>query len=263
MLKLDLASPEGRSPILPRLGKAYERIAGSDDYQKNQRSLRLIQGCVITISAAATGYVNAFAHKQRLGWLGAGLLALLVAGFVEKFYFTLRHGLATIYKSRRQRLIASLCYRAIQTSMALNAAILCAWVGGTPLPAGLEFWSRWSIVLQFMLALLGVSAVRDSDAVIKDRVRQLKSEAARDDILSIRRATAEDNPLLLLAAKLRGFLDGLSLALRLLRDKSDVSPNYVNRVQENRENLLSAGQGEDLFPAEDDASNPVSSLGKP
>jgi hypothetical protein len=79
------------------------------------------------MSAAATGFVNAFVHRERLGWIGATLLAALIMGFVEKFYFTLRHGLVTIYKSRKQRFAAKLCYRVIQTTMILNATILCAW----------------------------------------------------------------------------------------------------------------------------------------
>jgi hypothetical protein len=81
----------------------------------------------VTLSAVATGYVNAFAHQKRLGWIGASILALLIMGFVEKFYFTLRHGLTTTYKSGRQRLVATLCYRTIQATMILNAAVLCAW----------------------------------------------------------------------------------------------------------------------------------------
>jgi hypothetical protein len=91
----------------------------------NDKNLRLIQVCVVTVSALATGYVNAFAHQERLGRAGAGVLALLIMGFVEKFYFTLRHGLATTYKSGRQRLVATLCYRTIQATMILNAAVLC------------------------------------------------------------------------------------------------------------------------------------------
>jgi hypothetical protein len=71
--------------------------------------------------------VNAFAHKDKIGWIGAGLLAVLIIGFVEKFYFTLRHGLATTYKSGTQRLLAKLSYRALQITMTLNAAVLCAW----------------------------------------------------------------------------------------------------------------------------------------
>jgi hypothetical protein len=44
---------------------------------------------VVVISACATGFVNAFAHRERLGWVGASLLAILITGFVEKFYFAL------------------------------------------------------------------------------------------------------------------------------------------------------------------------------
>ncbi len=59
--------------------------------------------------------------------MGAGLLAILITGFVEKFYFALRHGLTTIYKSRKQRFVAGLCCKVIQITMILNAGILCAW----------------------------------------------------------------------------------------------------------------------------------------
>jgi hypothetical protein len=65
---------------------------------------------VVVVSACATGFVNAFAHRERLGWMGASLLAILITGFVEKFYFALRHGLTTIYKSRKQRFVASNVY---------------------------------------------------------------------------------------------------------------------------------------------------------
>jgi hypothetical protein len=123
----------------------------------------------ITISACATGFVNAFAHRERLGWVGASLLAILITGFVEKFYFALRHGLTTIYKSRKQRFVASLCYRVIQITMILNAGILCAWVAGSALPEPLRLWNQWSIAVHFSLALIGVSAVRDADAVVISR----------------------------------------------------------------------------------------------
>ncbi len=127
MLKLNLNKPDGPSRIGSRIENIYDRIAGNDDYQRNDRSLTLIQFFVISVSAVATGCVNAFAHKDRIGWIGAGLLAVLIIGFVERFYFTLRHGLQTTYKSGMQRLAAKLCYRVIQITMILNAAVLCAW----------------------------------------------------------------------------------------------------------------------------------------
>ena len=171
MLKLDLNSTKGygASEIRSRFKTAYERIAGSDDYARNQNSLRLIQTCVITVSAGATGFVNAFAHRQRLGWIGASLLALLITGFVEKFYFALRHGLTTIYKTRKQRFFAGLCYKTIKISMILNAGILCVWVTGSALPKFLQIYNKWSIALHFSLALIGVSAVRDADVISRRR----------------------------------------------------------------------------------------------
>ena len=97
------------------------------------------------ISACATGFVNALAHRERLGWVGASLLAILITGFVEKFYFALRHGLTTIYKSRKQRFFAGFCCKVIQITMILNAGILCAWVVGFALPEFLQTYNKWTI----------------------------------------------------------------------------------------------------------------------
>jgi len=224
MLRLNLNKDDGPSGIGSRINNIYERIAGNDDYQRNDRSLTLIQFCVISVSAVATGCVNAFVHKNRIGWIGAGLLAVLIIGFVERFYFTLRHGLQTTYKSGTQRLAAKLCYRVIQVTMILNATVLCVWIAGETMPPLLEKWNRWSIAIHFMLALLGVTAVRDSDAVATHRRLELKAETARQDLVTLRKATMLGNPLALLAAKLRGFLDGVRLARELLGDKSSCPP---------------------------------------
>jgi hypothetical protein len=51
----------------------------------------------------------------------------------------------------------------------------------------------------------------------------LKADAAREDIVMTRRAAIGDNPFLLFAAKLRGWLDGINLAFKLLRDKPELS----------------------------------------
>src|SRR5262249_52415242 len=97
MQQLNLNRREGRpNGVLAQIKGIYAGIAASEDYERNQANLRLIQFCVISLSAVATGCVNAFAHQDRLGWLGACLLALAITGFVERFYFTLRHGLTTI-----------------------------------------------------------------------------------------------------------------------------------------------------------------------
>ena len=239
MLRLDLNSTKGygASEIRSRFKNAYERIAGSDDYARNQNSLRLIQICVITLSAGATGFVNAFAHRQRLGWIGATLLAILITGFVEKFYFALRHGLTTIYKTRKQRFVAGLSYLVIKLTMILNAGILCVWVTGSALPEFLRLYNEFSIAIHFSLALIGVSAVRDADSVVEDRIRKLKAESVQEDILTIRRAAINDNPLVLAAARLRGFLDGMSLALNLLRDKPDLPADNVKQLPDGSRRL--------------------------
>ena len=229
MQRLNLNKDDGPSGIGSRIENIYEWIAGNDDYQRNDRSLTLIQFCVISVSAVATGCVNAFVHKNRIGWIGAGLLAVLIIGFVERFYFTLRHGLATTYKSGMQRLAAKTCYHALQITMTLNAAVLCAWITGESMPPLLERWNRYSIVIHFMLALLGVTAVRDSDAVATHRRLELKAETARQDLVTLRKATMLGNPLVLFAAKLRGFLDGVKLARELLGDRSDRSPSESSR----------------------------------
>lgn len=233
MLRLDLNQSDGPSGIRSRIANIYDRIARGDDYQRNESSLGQIQFCVITLSAIATGGVNAFAHRERLGWIGACVLALLIMGFVERFYFTLRHGLITVYKSRKQRFAAKVCYRTIQATMILNAMIFCAWVTGMALPEFLNRWNHWALAIHFGLSLIGVSAVRDYDAVAENRVRELKVGAVEQDIITIRRAAASDNPILLFAAKVRGWLDGINLAYALLRDKRDTPQFPAHTIQEN------------------------------
>jgi hypothetical protein len=221
MVKLNLNSPDNNvvAEIRSRLNNVYSRLAGDDDYRRNQGKLGLIQFCVITTSAVATGATNAFAHRERLTDVGAIILALLISGFVEVFYFTLRQGLSTIYKGM-QRVAAEICYRTIQLTMILNGAVICVWVSGFKMPALLATWNRWSIAVHFALALVGVSAVRDSDPVVANKILELKAETAKQDIVTLRKATALGNPVVLFAAKFRGMLDGFKLARQIISDKS-------------------------------------------
>jgi hypothetical protein len=48
MLRLNLNQPDGPSGIRTRIANVYDRIAGGDDYQRNEKSLGQIQFCVIT-----------------------------------------------------------------------------------------------------------------------------------------------------------------------------------------------------------------------
>jgi len=103
-------------------------------------------------------------------------------------------------------------------------------VFGAALPESLRLYNHWSIAIHFSLALIGVSAVRDADAVVEDRIRKLKAEVVQEDILTTRRAAINDNPLVLAAARMRGFLDGVSLAVNLLRDKPDLYAKDVGQI---------------------------------
>jgi hypothetical protein len=248
MLRLNLNQPDGPTGIRARISSVYDRIAGGDDYQRNEKSLGQIQLCVITLSAVASGYVNAFAHRDRLGWVGASVLALLIMGFVERFYFTLRHGLLTVYKSRKQRFAAKFSYRSIQLTLILNAMIFCAWVTGIALPGFLTRFNAWALSIHFALALIGVSAVRDYDSVAENRVRELRAESVEQDLLAIRRAAAGDNPFLSLAAKVRGWLDGMNLAYALLRDNRNtlcVSTHQIEEITSDPQPLYLSGADEE------------------
>jgi len=49
MLRLNLDRDDTGSHIRSRIENIYDRIAGDDDYQRNESKLRLIQICVITV----------------------------------------------------------------------------------------------------------------------------------------------------------------------------------------------------------------------
>jgi hypothetical protein len=213
---LGLGKTAAISSLREKLGNVYQQLAAGDDYKKNSRDLRGIQIAVVTISAAATGFTNAFAHRKRLGDVGAFILAVLVAVFVEKFYFTLRHGLTTCDQAGKQRFYALICYRVIQLTMILNACIFTAWIFGFDVPPWLAWWNHYSLAFHFALGLLGVQAVRDSDAVVENHMLELKAATAAQDIITTQKAAAIGSPIVLLAAKVKGFFDGCGLALRLL-----------------------------------------------
>jgi hypothetical protein len=158
------------------------------------------------------------------------VLAVLIMGFVEKFFFTLRHGLTTVYQAGKQRTYAQICYRTIQGTMILNAAVPCAWIVNTPLPIQLSWWYRWSIAVHFALALVGVTLVRDADAVIEDRMLELKAQTARQDIITTRKAAVLGNALVLVSAKIRGFFDAWGLAWSLLWKKGTPAADILRQL---------------------------------
>ena len=210
---------------------AYEKLSRTNDYQRNARNLKVIQFFVVTLSAGATGVVNSLAHIQRLGVPLAIALALAVTSFVEGYYFTLRHGLTSVYKSGRQRMWATLCYRAIQATMILNAALLSCYIVGFEIPPWLNLWNHYSILAHFTIALVGVSLVRDSDSVVAHRMLVLKTETSHTDLITARRAAAIGSPLVLMFAWIRGFLDSVSIAVRLLFRSGGFPKSYVEQVE--------------------------------
>lgn len=221
MLKLDLNKNEN-SNLGSRLKSVYERIAAGDDYQRNDRSLNLIMICVITLSAAMTGFVNAYAHIDRLGVYGAAALGLCITVFVEKFYFTVTHGLRTVYQSRKQRFIAHTCCRIIQLSMILNGMVVAALVTGFALPNYLQWWSRWSIAINFALALVGVSELRAADAVVEEHIRKLNAEAREEALQALQNPTPGRGIMIRTALRLKRWLDGYQGAKAILQNRSNI-----------------------------------------
>jgi hypothetical protein len=210
-----------------KIQNAYDKIAGGNNYQKNARDLRVIQWSVVTVSAIATGFTNGFAHRAKIGDELSLVLAVLIIVFVERFYFVLRHGLTTTYQAGKQRFFAWICYRAIQVTMILNGAILTAYIVGLAVPAWLELWNHWSIAFHFALALIGVQAVRDSDAVVENQMLELKAATARQDLITARRVSAIGSPFALIAARIRGMLDAVALSFRLLFSGGGFSKQYM------------------------------------
>jgi hypothetical protein len=220
------------SSLRDRVGNAYERLAGTDDYKKNENSLSLIQVCTVTLSAAATGFVNSLAHVKRLGLPLAIALAILITGFVEKFFFTLRHGLTTVYKSGAQRLYAWAWYRIIQATMCLNVTLLGLWIVGVDPPEWLLFYNHYSIGVHFCAALIGVTMVRDADAVVQNRILELRAATGRQDLVTARKTAAIGSPLALIAAKTRGFFDAIALSFRLLFSGGGFSKKFMEQINQ-------------------------------
>jgi hypothetical protein len=75
-----------------------------------------------------------------------------------------------------------------------------------------------------------VAAVRDADAAVENRMLELKAETARQDIITARKTSAIGNPLVLIFAKLRGLVDAVSLAFRLLFRGDGFAREYVEQI---------------------------------
>lgn len=205
-----------------------EKVSNLDDYQRNRKWLTWIHYSAFSLSAIATGTTNALAHKDRIGLLGAIPLAIIIMCLVEAFYFTLRHGLTTVYQGS-QRTIAKACYHIIQLTIILNMSLLCAWIVGEEPPWFLLLWNHWSIAVHGALGLIGVAWVSDSDWIIASRMGQLK---AATDIEAIRRGASSGAGVIIAAAKIRGYLDAIQQAKEVFAGKKFANKKPTTHVPE-------------------------------
>src|SRR5262249_54497729 len=91
----------------------------------------------------------------------------------------------------------------------------------------------YSILCHFALAVVGVSAVRDSDAVIENRMLELKAETGRQDIITLRKSAAIGSPMTLFSAWLRGQFDALALSFRVLFGRGGgSSKKYMDQINQ-------------------------------
>lgn len=97
-------------------------------------------------------------------------------------------------------------------------------------PSQLSWWYRWSIAVHFALALVGVILIRDADAVIENRMLELKAQTARQDIITTRKAAALGNALVLVSAKLRGFFHAWGLAWSFLWKKGTPAADILKQL---------------------------------
>jgi hypothetical protein len=218
-------------------GKAtdtYSTLASSDSYRRVSGRLKLIDLCAATLAAISTAYANGFSHTARIGITGAVVLALLTFAIVEFSTFTLEDGLRETFKGGTQRLLANLTYWAIRATMIANGALLSCFIAGVTPPAQLRFWSHWSFAFHLGVGLVLIPLIRNSDPVTAHRMLTLKAETAHADLVTTRKSAAIGNPVVLAAARVRGFFDALALAWSLLWQRSGFAAKYaaeVNRLR--------------------------------
>src|SRR5262249_56209906 len=89
---------------------------------------------------------------------------------------------------------------------------------------------EWSMGWRVGVAWMGGAGVGEGDAVVENRMLELKAETARQDIITARKTSAIGNPLVLIFAKLRGFVDAISLAVRLLFRGGGFAKDYIHQI---------------------------------
>lgn len=225
-------------------GNVYDRLAKSSPQILNSRALDISSIALTTLSAIATAYVNAMAHKEVIGILASIGLAILIFCVVEGTLLISNHGLLSCYTNNRQRMWASVAYWIIKCAMWLNIAILCCKLGKYPLPLWLDMWNRWSIAVHAAIGLILIDLIRNNDSVKQHRMSELRSQTAERDVLTARMLNSYGSGLIW-ASSLRGKLDGIFGALKILRDKSEfpekIRDAVQNLVKEHLQNTFRSG----------------------
>jgi hypothetical protein len=125
---------------------------------------------------------------------------------------------------------AAFWYNVLKATMVLNVAILGLWIIGIEAPPWLLLYNHYVLAVHFAAALFGVSMVRDADPVVRNRILELRAETARQDLITARRVSAIGSPLVLIFAKLRGILDSLSIACRVMFRGGGFAKSYVEQI---------------------------------
>jgi len=237
-------------------GNVYERLSKSSAQILNSRALDIASIALTTLSAIATAYVNAMAHKEVIGISASIGLALLIFCVVEGTLLISNHGLLNVYTNNRQRMWATTAYWIIKLAMWLNIAILCCRLGKYPLPDWLDIWNRWSIAVHAAIGLLLIDLIRNNDSVKQHRMAELRTQTAERDALTARMLNSYGSGLIW-ASALRGKLDSLGGACRILFSRSEfpvmIRDAVQNLVKEHLQNLFK-GNKKNLL------QNPVQNL---
>jgi hypothetical protein len=232
-----------------QLNNAYQKLATTSAQIWNSRALFIASVALTTLSAIATAWVNAMEHKSVIGRNAAIGLAVLIFCIAEGTLLITNHGLLTVYTNNRQRFWATVAYWLIKAAMWLNIAILCCYLGKVPLPFWLAFWNKWSIALHAAIGLILIDLIRNSDSVKQFRMAELRAATAEQDAMAARLLKSYSSGIIW-ASELRGVLDGLCGAWKILRISSGFPKNIAERIQnvidgrgQNvRQNVLGGGQ---------------------
>jgi hypothetical protein len=213
-----------------KLNNVYQKLATTSAQIWNSRALFIASFALTTLSAIATAYVNAMAHETVIGRKAAIGLAVLIFCIAEGTLLISNHGLLNVYTNNRQRMWAALAYWLIKAAMWLNIAILCCYLGQIPLPYWLAFWNKWSIALHAAIGLILIDLIRNNDSIKQFKMAELRSATAEQDAMTARLLKSYSSGIIW-ASALRGVLDGLLGAWKILRISSGFPKNIAERIQ--------------------------------